>query len=143
MIDSRHSSHPLRTRSPRWRELGAMVVVIAALLFQSPLPAIAAYCGSSADTSALENLAVARGHLATSRIIDIVVVQDYARVDVQFKGRLTEYYVKDCGQWRFSGYTLPTDAPRAVTAQLSSFVTRDDGGTQCINPQFVNHPSGP
>ena len=84
--------------------------------------------------SALENLALAHGASDVSRIMDIVVVQDYARVDIQSKGRLTEYYVKDCGKWRFSGYTLPSDAPSAVTAQLSAYVTRDDGGTQCLNP---------
>ncbi|MGR4064110.1 MAG: hypothetical protein ACLQPV_01520 [Vulcanimicrobiaceae bacterium] len=75
--------------------------------------------------------------------MDIVVVQDYARVDIQSKGRLTEYYVKDCGRWQFSGYALPDGAPSAVTAQLSTFVTRDSGGTQCLNPGFVNHPSAP
>ncbi len=121
----------------------AMIMALAVLALQSPLPAIAAYCGATADTSALENFALAHGASDVSRIMDIVVVQDYARVDIQAKGRLTEYYVKDCGKWRFSGYTLPTDAPRAVTAQLSAYVTRDDGGTQCLNPHFVNHPSGP
>lgn len=143
MIDSRHSSHPLRKRDASRHALGAMIAVIAALAFQLPLPAIAAYCGSSADTSALENLALARGPSDNSRIMDILVVQDYARVDIQFKGRLTEYYVKDCGRWQFSGYKPPSDAPSAVTAQLSSFVTRDDGGTQCLNPHFANRPSGP
>ena len=141
-MNSRHLSPPLGRFSAR-RALGAIGVMIAALAFESPQPAIAAYCGSSADTSALENLALGRGPSDSSRIMDIVVVQDYARVDIQFKGRLTEYYVKDCGHWRFSGYTLPTDAPSAVTAQLSSFVPRDKGGTQCLNPHFVNHPSGP
>lgn len=121
----------------------AMIMALAVLALQSPLPAIAAYCGATADTSALENLALAHGASDVSRIMDIVVVQDYARVDIQSKGRLTEYYVKDCGKWRFSGYTLPTDAPGAVTAQLSAYVTRDDAGTQCLNPHFVNHPSGP
>jgi hypothetical protein len=123
--------------------LTAMITAFAVLALQSPLPAIAAYCGTIADTSALENLALARGASDVSRIMDIVVVQDYARVDIQSKGRLTEYYVKDCGKWRFSGDTLPSGAPSAVTAKLSAFVTRDDGGTQCLNPHFVNHPSGP
>jgi hypothetical protein len=70
-------------------------------------------------------------------------VQDYARVDIQSKGRLTEYYVKDCGKWQFSGYAVPAEAPSSVTAQLNAFVPRDKGGTQCLNPSFVNHPSGP
>ena len=125
------------------RSVLTMITALAVLALQSPLPAIAAYCGTTADTSALENLALAHGASDVSRIMDIVVVQDYARVDIQSKGRLTEYYVKDCGKWRFSGYTLPSDAPSAVTAQLSAFVTRDGGGTQCLNPHFVNHPSGP
>jgi hypothetical protein len=115
---------------------------VATLSFLSPLPASAAYCGSSSDTSALENLAVSHG-AGVSSIMDIDVVQDYARVDIQSKGRLTEYYVKDCGSWRFSGYTIPADAPGTVAAQLSHFVTRDAGGTQCLNAAFVNHPSGP
>ena len=74
--------------------------------------------------------------------MDIVVVQDYARIDIQSKGRLTEYYVKDCGKWRFSGYSIPDGAPSAVASQLTAFVPRDNGGTQCLNPAFVNHPSG-
>ncbi len=121
----------------------ALPVAIATLVFLSPIPVIAAYCGSDADTSSLENLALSHGASDASRIMDIVVVQDYARVDIQSKGRLTEYYVKDCGQWRFSGYALPAGAPSAISAQLSAFVTRDKGGTQCLNPSFVNHPSGP
>ena len=120
--------------------LSAGVATIAVI---SATPAWAAYCGSSADTNALENLALSHGAPDASRIMDIVVVQDYARVDIQSKGRLTEYYVKDCGSWRFSGYALPKGTPSAVTAQLTTFVTRDKGGTQCLNPSFVNHPSGP
>jgi hypothetical protein len=121
----------------------SLVIFVAALLLQTPLPAIAAYCGASSDTTAVENLALARGPSDSTRIMDIVVAQDYARVDIQSKGRLTEYYVKDCGKWRFGGYTLPSDAPSAVRSQLGSFVARDDGGTQCLNPHFVNHTSGP
>ena len=116
---------------------------VATLPFLAPISAVAAYCGSSADTNALENLALSNGASDASRIMDVVVVQDYARVDIQSKGRLTQYYVKDCGKWRFSGYAVPTDAPSDVTAKLSAFVTRDKGGTQCLNPGFVNHPSGP
>ncbi|HEY6487475.1 MAG TPA: hypothetical protein VIX83_13920 [Candidatus Cybelea sp.] len=107
-----------------------------------PAPASAAYCGSDADTNAVENLALLHGAADASRIMDIVVVQSYARVDIQSKGRLTEYFVRDCGRWRFSGYALPQAAPAAVAAQLSGLVTRDKGGTQCLNPAFVNHPSG-
>jgi len=129
------------TNSPRL--VVATIVAVAGLMFQRPLPAAAAYCGSSADTSELENLSVARGLSDSTRIMDIVVVQDYARVDIQSKGRITEYYVKDCGQWRYIGATLPSDTPSSVKSQLGSFVTRDDGGTQCLNPQFVNRPSGP
>lgn len=121
----------------------ATIVAIAIFALLSPRAAIAAYCGTTADTTELENLALAHGASDVSRIMDIVVAQDYARVDIQSKGRLTEYYVKDCGKWRFSGYTLPSDAPSAVSTQLSGFVTRDDGGTLCLNPHFVNHPSGP
>jgi len=121
----------------------ATIVAAVGLTLQRPLPAAAAYCGSSADTSELENLALARGPSDSTRIMDIVVAQDYARVDIQSKGRLTEYYVKDCGHWRYSGSTLPSDAPSSVKSQLSSFVTRDNGGTQCRNPHFVNRPSGP
>jgi hypothetical protein len=119
------------------------ILAVAALTLQQPMPASAAYCGSSVDTSELENLVVARGPSDSTRIMDIVVAQDYARVDIQSKGRLTEYYVKDCGQWHYSGPTLPPDAPGAVRSQLGNFVTRDDGGTQCLNPHFVNRPSGP
>jgi hypothetical protein len=119
-----------------------LTIAVATISLLKPLPAAAAYCGTSADTSALESLAVSHGASDASRIMDIVVVQSYARVDVQSKGRLTEYYVKDCGKWRFSGYTVPPDAPSAVAAQLSDFVTRDRGGNQCLNPSFVNHPSG-
>ncbi len=104
---------------------------------------MAAYCGSFADTNSLANLALSHGASDASRIMDVVVVQDYARVDIQSKGLLTEYYVKDCGKWRFSGYALPEGTPSAVAAQLSAFVTHDRGGTQCLNPSFVNHPSGP
>lgn len=110
--------------------------------FLAARPALAAYCGSAADTSALENLALSHGAADASRIMDIVVVQHYARIDIESKGRLTEYYVKDCGKWQFAGYTLPADAPSAVSSQLSAFVPRDNGGTQCLNPNFVNHPSG-
>jgi hypothetical protein len=125
------------------RLVTAAIVATVGLVFQRPLPAAAAYCGSSADTSELENLSLARGPSDSTRIMDIVVVQDYARVDIQSKGRLTEYYAKDCGQWRYSGSTLPSDAPSLVKSELSSFVTRDDGGTQCLNLHFVNRPSGP
>jgi hypothetical protein len=104
---------------------------------------MAAYCGSNADTNSLENLALSHGASDASTIMDVVVVQDYARVDIQSKGLLTEYYVKDCGKWRFSGYALPEGTPSAVGAQLSAFVTRDKGGAQCLNPSFVNHASGP
>lgn len=126
----------------RGRIFGAFVAVAAVWVFQSPAPADAAYCGTSADTTALEALALARGPSDGSRIMDVIVVQDYARVNVQFKGRLTEYYVKDCGKWRFSGNSLPSGAPAAVSSQLGNFVPRDDGGTQCLNPHFVNHSSG-
>lgn len=125
------------------RLLAITLPAAAAFAFLSPTPAIAAYCGSDADTAVIQNLALSNGASNASRIMDIVVVQDYARVDIQSKGRLTEYYVKDCGRWRFSGYAIPQGAPSAVTAQLNGFVTRDKGGTQCLNPSFVNHPSGP
>ncbi len=121
----------------------ALSAAVATLAFISGTPAMAAYCGSYADTNSLESLAISNGASDASRIMDIVVVQDYARVDIQSKGLLTEYYVKDCGKWRFSGYALPEGTPSAVAAQLSVFVTHDKGGTQCLNPSFVNHPSGP
>jgi hypothetical protein len=121
----------------------ALSAAVATLAFISGTPVMAAYCGSNANTNSLENLALSHGASDASRIMDIVVVQDYARVDIQSKGLLTEYYVKDCGKWRFSGYALPEGTPNAVTAQLSVFVTHDKGGTQCLNPSFVNHPSGP
>jgi hypothetical protein len=121
----------------------ALSAGLATVAFLSATPVMAGYCGSDADTNSLENLAVSHGASDASHIMDIVVVQDYARVDIQSKGRLTEYYVKDCGKWRFSGYALPGGAPSAVIAQLSAFVSRDSGGTQCLNPSFVNHPSGP
>jgi len=127
----------------RLLSIAPRAAVAASAFFLLPLPVIAAYCGSDADTNALENLALSHGASDLSRIMDIVVVQDYARIDIQSKGRLTEYYVKDCGRWRFSGYALPTDAPSSVVSQLSAFVTRDKGGTQCLNPNFVSHPSGP
>jgi hypothetical protein len=140
-----------RSSRPPFRTLEGLTVTISriiagvatALFLQMPLPALAAYCGSSADTTEIENLAVARGPSDSTRIMDIIVVQDYARVDIESKGRLTEYYIKDCGRWRYSGSTVPSDAPSAVASQLSSFVTRDDGGTQCLNPHYVKHPSGP
>ncbi|MGC1380220.1 MAG: hypothetical protein WA814_04270 [Candidatus Baltobacteraceae bacterium] len=125
------------------RSFAATVALVAALALGSPLPALAAYCGSTADTSAIQALVVARGPSDSSRIMDIVVVQNYARVDIQSKGRLTEYYVKDCGQWQFVGNSVPAEAPSAVASQLSGFVPKDDGGTTCQNPHFVNHPSGP
>lgn len=121
----------------------ALSTAVATLASASPTPVLAAYCGSDADTNAVESLALSHGAADASRIMDIFVVQEYARVDIQSKGRLTEYYVKDCGRWRFSGYALPAGAPSRVTAQLSAFVTRDNGGTRCLNPSFVNHPSGP
>jgi hypothetical protein len=121
----------------------ALSAAVATLAFISGTPVMAAYCGSYTDTNSLESLAHSHGASDASRIMDIVVVQDYARVDIQSKGLLTEYYVKDCGKWRFSGYALPEGASSAVAAQLSVFVTRDKGGTQCLNPNFVNHPSGP
>ncbi len=121
----------------------ASAAFLTSLALVSPLPALAAYCGASADTSAVEALAVARGPSDSSRIMDIVVVQEYARVDIETKGRLTEYYAKDCGHWRYVGTTPPPDAPGAVQTQLSGFVPRDDGGTKCLNPGYVNHPSAP
>ncbi len=142
MIESRCFSHCGGWLAARGRILGTTIAVTAGLALQSPVPAVAAYCGTSADTTALEALALARGPSDGSRIMDVIVVQDYARVNVQFKGRLTEYYVKDCGKWRFSGYSLPSGAPTAVSSQLGNFVPRDDGGTQCLNPHFVNHSSG-
>jgi hypothetical protein len=121
----------------------ALPAAVATVSLFSPAPAMAAYCGSPADTNSLETLALSHGASDTTRIMDIIVVQSYARVDIQSKGRLTEYYVKDCGKWQFSGYAIPTEAPSSVTAQLSGFVPRDKSGTQCLNPSFVNHPSGP
>jgi len=120
-----------------------LTLAVTTISFLRPLPAAAAYCGTSADTTALEDLALSHGASDASRVMDVVVVQSYARVDIQSKGILTEYYVKDCGKWRFSGYAVPPEAPSAVATQLSGFVTRDRGGTQCLNPGFVNHPSGP
>ncbi|MBV9719337.1 MAG: hypothetical protein JOZ77_08455 [Candidatus Eremiobacteraeota bacterium] len=125
-----------------FRQLTVVFCAVAAV-FVLPWPADAAYCGSNADTSSLENLALSHGATDVSRIMDILVVQDYARVDIESKGRLTEYYVKDCGKWRFDGYTVPAEAPSSVSVRLSSFVPRDNGGTQCLNPSFVNHPSAP
>ncbi|HET6275660.1 MAG TPA: hypothetical protein VFE16_07000 [Candidatus Cybelea sp.] len=121
----------------------AFSAAVAAFAFISGTPVMAAYCGSPADTTSLENLALSHGASDASRIMDIVALQDYARVDIQSKGLLTEYYVKDCGKWRFSGYALPEGTPSAVASQLDTFVTRDKGGTQCLNTSFVNHPSGP
>ena len=118
---------------------GAAILLLA---LQTPLRAMAAYCGPSADTMAVESLTVSRGAQET-RIMSILVVENYARVDVESKGRLTEYYVKDCGRWRFSGNTPPADAPASVKQQLSEFVTRDDGGKECLNPAYVNHSSAP
>jgi hypothetical protein len=120
----------------------ALPAGIAAFSVFSPVPVMAAYCGSNADTASLQTLALSNGATDVSRIMDIVVVQGYARVDIQSKGRVTEYYVKDCGKWRFSGYAVPADAPTAAATQLRSFVPRDNGGTQCLNPSFVNRPSG-
>lgn len=121
----------------------AIPPVVATVALIAPVPALATYCGPDADTTSIENMALSHGASDVSRIMDVVVVQNYARVDIQSKGRLTEYYVKDCGRWRFSGYSLPAEAPSAVATQLSGFVPRDRGGTQCLNPNFVNHPSGP
>ena len=118
---------------------GAAILLLA---LQAPLRAVASYCGPSADTTAVESLAVSRG-TQESRIMSILVVQNYARVDVESKGRLTEYYAKDCGRWQFSGNTPPPEAPASVKQQLSEFVTRDDGGKECLNPAYVSHPSGP
>ena len=127
---------------PRFLSI-ALSAAVVTLAFLSPVPVLAAYCGASADASSIENLALSRGASDVSRIMDILVVQEYARVDIESKGRLTEYYVKDCGRWRFSGYTIPDEAPSSVAAQLRGFVTRDNGGTQCLNPNFVNKSSGP
>jgi hypothetical protein len=120
-----------------------IAAVAAALFLELPQPALAAYCGPSADTTEIENLVLARGPSDSTRIMDIVVAQDYGRVDIESKGRLTEYYVKDCGRWRYSGNTLPSDAPSAVTSKFGNFVAREDGGAQCLNPHYVKHPSGP
>jgi stage V sporulation protein SpoVS len=126
------------------RRIGfAAIAVAVTIASQFPQPVLAAYCGASADTGAVQSLALARGPADPSRIMDVIVVQDYARVDIQWKGRLTEYFVRDCGHWVFSGYTVPSGAPSAVASQLSSFVPRDDGGNRCLNPSYVNHPSGP
>ena len=124
------------------RTMAIAGAAILLLVLQAPLRAVAAYCGPSADTTAVESLAVSRG-AQESRIMSILVVQNYARVDVESKGRLTEYYVKDCGRWRFSGNTPPPETPASVKQQLSEFVTRDDGGKECLNPAYVNHPSAP
>lgn len=117
--------------------------MVALPLFALPVPASASYCGPSSDTSEIESLALAHGASDATRVMDVDVVQGYARVDIESKGRLTEYYVKDCGHWRFSGYSVPADAPSAVRSQLTGLVTRDDGGTSCTNPHYVNHPSAP
>lgn len=119
-----------------------LTTLLVAFFLQLPLVAQAAYCGSPADTSQIQSLVMQLGPADSSRIMDIVVAQQYARADVQSKGRLTEYFVKDCGHWRFAGYSLPSDAPAAVASQLGNFVTRDKGGTECLNPSYVNHPSG-
>lgn len=121
----------------------ALPPVVAIVFLLVPAPAVAAYCGPSADTASIENLALSHGASDVSRIMDIVVVQNYARVDIQSKGRLTQYYVKDCGKWRFGGNAVPAEAPSSVAEQLSAFVPRDDGGKQCLNPNYVNHPSAP
>jgi hypothetical protein len=121
----------------------AFPVLVGTVALLLPTPALAAYCGPSPDTASLASLALSHGASDVSRIMDVVVVQGYARVDIESKGRLTEYYVKDCGKWRFSGNTLPDGIPGSVGSQLSSFVPRDNGGTQCLNPSYVNQPSGP
>lgn len=96
----------------------ALAAVVAAAASLPPMPAVAAYCGPSGDTSSIETLALSHGASDVSRIMDVVVVQDYARVDIQSKGRLTEYYVKDCGRWRFSGYAVP-EMERPVPSRRS------------------------
>ncbi len=97
----------------------AVAAIAVAFAFQLPLTALAAYCGASADTDAIEALAIAREPNDRTRIIDIDVVGNYARVDTQWKGRLTEYYVKDCGRWRYAGAAVPADAPDAVADAAS------------------------
>ena len=121
----------------------AVAAIAVALAFQSPLPALAAYCGPNADTDAIEGLVVAGGIGDSTRIMDIDVIGNYARVDIESKGRRTDYYIKDCGRWRYSGHDVPADAPDAVRTQLSAFVPLDDGGTKCKNPHYVSHPSAP
>jgi hypothetical protein len=122
--------------------LKTVTLLLMILAFQPPACALAAFCGSPSDTSEIESLALARGPSDSARIMDIVVVRNYGRIDFDFKGRLTEYYVKHNGNWKFSGNAVPTDATSAVQSQLTNFVPRDNGGVRCQNPNFVNPPSG-
>jgi hypothetical protein len=120
-----------------------VIAATALVLACQAVPALADYCGPSADANAIEGQIVAAGTYDRSRIMDIDVVGNYARVDIQTKGRLTQYYAKDCGRWRYVGTSVPADAPAGAQSELSSFVPSDDGGTKCKNPHFVSHPSAP
>ncbi len=125
-------------------------LVVATLLLSQP--AMAAYCGASADTQTVQTGTItyfnAHRHASWKKIdstyiMAIVVLGTYAQADVSFAGQASYYWIKKRGVWTFAGTFAPKLWPASVTSKLSTLSNqRANGSKQCTNPNFLPRGSG-
>jgi hypothetical protein len=129
------------------RVLGFAPLAMCALLASGPPPiSVTVACGSDADRVAVEAAAVARFHkeglkLDSTRLEHLIVVRDWARVDVEFKGSYREWFHNVHGRWTFASRGVRPSMPLAVARALD--VVAGPIPDLCRGPHYRNHPSGP
>jgi hypothetical protein len=126
-------------------------VFAVALLFV-PRPAIAATCGPSKDVAAVEmgtighfnaNLHKGAKKIDTTYVMAVVVLGNYAQVDLSYAGQMSDYWIKKSGNWALAGTQAPNGWPASIRAKLTAMSNaRANGSKQCTNPQFVPRGSG-
>lgn len=119
--------------------------VVVALAFAGLLllgaPALAEYCGPPADTKTIERLTVDRTHHDRTRIMYLAAIDSFALSMVELSGQEALYFAKSDGTWTYAGAFPPSNLPAATKKRFDAIV--DAYGQPCLNPNFVNHPSGP
>jgi hypothetical protein len=131
---------------------GALVLALilsAGVGLQARAAVAPAYCGPASDTAAVQNLWV-KAHatgaypLNVSYVMSIIVSGNYAQLMFESKGQANAYYLKQGTTWHSVGYFAPKSWPKAVITKFNNVVNGwGQGNKPCMNPRFVNHPSGP